>query len=121
MVARKLGFAGCYGVDCVWSGQGRRGGLGLLWREECHIDIQTFSTNHIDAFVGKEEQWRVTGVYGFPEDGQKWKTWRLLDNLARGCNLHWLVLGILMRSSTIWRRRGGILGVNNVWWILRIV
>ena len=29
----------------------RGGGLALLWREEISLDIQTYSDNHIDAFI----------------------------------------------------------------------
>lgn len=37
--------------------------------------------------------WWFTGIYGFLEDSQKWRTWDLLDRLDVGNNLPWLCLG----------------------------
>ncbi|KAL8536304.1 hypothetical protein ACS0TY_011794 [Phlomoides rotata] len=53
----------------------------------------SYSSNHIDVWVGEEEQWRFTGVYGFPKESQKWKTGRMLEYLVGRSSLPWLVLG----------------------------
>ncbi|KAL8527732.1 hypothetical protein ACS0TY_005543 [Phlomoides rotata] len=92
-VSRKLGFNCYFGVDCVVSGAGRRGGLTLLWEEECLLDINSYSNNHIDAVVNSGEAWRFISIYGFPEDNQKWKMWRLIEELKPRCTLPWLCLG----------------------------
>ncbi|KAK9992170.1 hypothetical protein SO802_027155 [Lithocarpus litseifolius] len=51
----------------------RSGGLALLWKNEVVVDTQTYSPNHIDAHVSSPIQalWRLTGVYGHPEEGLK--------------------------------------------------
>lgn len=33
------------------------------------------------------------GIYGNPEKGQKWRTWRLMERLADGCSVQWLCVG----------------------------
>ena len=45
------------------------GGLALLWREEINLDIQTYSDQHIDAFInhGVDDVWQLTSFYGDPE------------------------------------------------------
>ena len=45
----------------------RRGGLALLWKEDVDLHIQTYSPNHIDAFIlnGSDPLWRLTGFYGW--------------------------------------------------------
>lgn len=30
---------------------GRKGDLALLWKEDINVQIQSFSTNHVDALV----------------------------------------------------------------------
>ncbi|KAL8552497.1 hypothetical protein ACS0TY_001254 [Phlomoides rotata] len=75
------------------SGTGRRGGLGLLWKAAGGISIRSFSLHHIDAMVEDDVPWRFTGVYGFPEDDQKWKTWRFLNRLGEGYSGPWLCAG----------------------------
>lgn len=53
-----------------------------------------FSKNHIDVVVGHEEgPWRFTGVYGVPEQPQRWRTWRMLDYLVGVNSLPWMCLG----------------------------
>lgn len=50
-VRMKLQFKGMLAVDCEGDGRRRRGGVGLLWTEECDVTIQSFSLNHIDALI----------------------------------------------------------------------
>lgn len=57
------------------------------------VELRSFSFNHIDVLIGKVERWRFTCCYGFSEEGQKWKTWKLLELIARGCDLPWLCAG----------------------------
>ncbi|KAL8539523.1 hypothetical protein ACS0TY_001218 [Phlomoides rotata] len=92
-VASRLGFDFCVDVDCVMSGGGRSGGLVFLWNVDCQVMLKSYSFNHNDVEVGEVDIWRFTGIYGFPEDAQKWKTWRLLGRLALGCSIPWLCVG----------------------------
>ncbi|KAL8470043.1 hypothetical protein ACS0TY_032782 [Phlomoides rotata] len=76
-VARKLEFDFHLGVDCFTDRGGRRG------------------------------DWRFTGIYGWPEDHHKWKTWRLLDTLAMGNTLPWLCLGDFNEILFQYEKQGG--------------
>ncbi|KAL8467467.1 hypothetical protein ACS0TY_030923 [Phlomoides rotata] len=94
-VARKLWFDCCFGVDCDQSGRGhgRRGGLGLLWKNDLAVAVQSFSQNHIDAFIGDVDRWRFTGFFGNPEEGRNGLSWSLLARLACLSALPWLCAG----------------------------
>ncbi|KAL2931886.1 hypothetical protein RDABS01_037296 [Bienertia sinuspersici] len=53
-----------------------KGGLALLWRSNVDITMRNFSLNHIDVQVNPLDinTWPLTGIYGFPEGDQKFKT-----------------------------------------------
>ena len=61
----KLGFGDTFGVSRVTRG----GGLTLFWKKDVDLLMENSSQNYIDAVInkGKEESWRFTGFYGFPE------------------------------------------------------
>ena len=90
-ISKSLGFDGLITVDA----QGRSGGLALIWKEKDNVELRSFSRNHIDVEIAVEGKvrWRLTGVYGEPDQSQRRKTWDLLRNLARDSNLPWCVIG----------------------------
>ncbi|KAK9995717.1 hypothetical protein SO802_020403 [Lithocarpus litseifolius] len=90
-IKTKLGFDGMLAVSC----NGRRGGLALLWREGVTVDTQTYSPNHIDVAVHTQSSpiWRLTGIYGHPEEERKLDTWRLMRHLHARASLPWVCLG----------------------------
>lgn len=106
-VSRKLGYTYCFGVDCNLEREGRRGGLGLWWNEEGLLEVHSYSSNHIDVTVGVDSQWRFTGVYRFPEDNNKWKTWRMIEYLANLSSLPWMLLGDFNEILYDFEKRGG--------------
>ena len=61
---RRLGYENGIHVDSA----GKSGGLILLWGKEWVVDVNSFSSFHIDAIIimayGKVQQF--TGVYGEP-------------------------------------------------------
>lgn len=59
-------------VECVT----RASGLAVLWKHSVDIIVDSASQNHIDVIInkGKEETWRFTGIYGFPETIRKAET-----------------------------------------------
>ena len=60
----------------------RRGGLALLWMADVELHLQTYSPNHIDALIKKDNSfWRFTGFYGWPEEQRKRESWHLLKHL----------------------------------------
>ena len=60
-VRRMTSMKGCFTVDSI----GTRGGLCLMWEEGVEVDIKTYTSHHIDAWVQWEgRECRVTGMYG---------------------------------------------------------
>ena len=61
----KLGMHGCLGVNR----HGFGGGLALLWASSVVVNLQSYSTFHIDAHVVQADgfTWRLTGFYGHPK------------------------------------------------------
>ena len=59
------------------------GGLALLWKGDVQLDVINYTANHILAKVVEEDGlvWFLTGFYGWPEAGQKVKSWALLRHL----------------------------------------
>ncbi|XP_042983207.1 uncharacterized protein LOC122312617 [Carya illinoinensis] len=88
----KLGFVNCLVVDCV----GRKGGPAMLWGRELSLSISSYSQCHIDAYVedfSVHGVWYRAGVYGFPEVGQRHRTWDMLRLLSRHRGEAWIVFG----------------------------
>ena len=73
----------------------RSDGLALLWKNDVVVDTQTYSPNHIDVHVSSPIQalWRMTGVYGHPEERMKIEIWILLKHLQARASLPWVCLG----------------------------
>lgn len=81
------------GWEWITTGGGRRGGLALLWNVDTLVELFSFSQHHIDVRVGEVNTWRFTGIYGYPEDDQKWRTWELIRHMADGNSMAWLCVG----------------------------
>ncbi|KAL8529798.1 hypothetical protein ACS0TY_007021 [Phlomoides rotata] len=58
--------------------------------------------------IGNTMPWRFTGVYGFPEDDLKWKTWRLLDRLGRDNCGPWMCAGDFNGVLYGFEKMGGV-------------
>ena len=60
------------------------GGLALFWNNNLDVTIKSFSCHHIDTVInkGKEDVWRLTGIYGAPETHKRQDTWTLLNRLS---------------------------------------
>jgi exonuclease III len=86
-----LGFDSCFSVNR----QGRGGGLSFMWRSSFNCSITSFSANHVDVEVVDNiiGNWRLTGFYGFPDNGRRRESWNFLRQLAQVSNLPWCVLG----------------------------
>ncbi|XP_071722765.1 uncharacterized protein [Rutidosis leptorrhynchoides] len=102
-IKNRLNMSGCFGVDR----DGLSGGLALFWTDEVSISLLSFSKHHIDVIV--DNDWRYTGIYGWPEASSKKNTCKLLLDLASKSNLPWMILGdfnITLHTSAKW---GGLL------------
>ncbi|CAL1410909.1 unnamed protein product [Linum trigynum] len=87
---RNLGWKDGFGVGST----GRAGGLMVLWKPEVKVEIKGYSSNHIDMKVTDEgKEWRLTGVYGWPEQGNKPRTWNLIRQLGDLTDLPWVMTG----------------------------
>ncbi|KAL3820475.1 hypothetical protein ACJIZ3_006380 [Penstemon smallii] len=80
---------------CVDS-RGKSGGLALLWNKELHVDLQSFSPNHIDIHIAESDNptgWRFTGFYGEPDTSHRHNSWDLLRCLASRSSKPWVCMG----------------------------
>ena len=68
------------------------GGLALYWPADMNVDVQTFSTRHIDVIIdlGVNDAWRFTGFYKDPETANRESSWSLLRLLSQRFNLPWV-------------------------------
>lgn len=81
--------------------RGLSGGLCLLWSEDTHITIRSFSRNHVDCNISLNgKTWRFSGIYGCPETHLKKLTCVLLRRLAGFDDYPWLVGGDL--NECLW-------------------
>lgn len=109
----KLGFEFSHIIDCDLSHGGRRGGLCLLWDPAMDIHIKSSSAHHIDTLVctsPDHPHWRLTDVYGWPDEQEKYLSWQLFRDLnAEGSqDLEWLCLGDLNEILFSHEKLGGI-------------
>lgn len=93
----------------------RRGGLALLWKNGWDVNIQSFSTNHVDLLVIARggDKTRVTGFYGHPDVQQRACSWELLHQIGGNIGEDWVVGENLTRFWMTMRSRVG--AVNPKW------
>lgn len=62
-------MTGCYLMDAV----GRKGGLVMMWTDECDVDVQSFYLNHVEVLVKIKDMRKLkfTGFYGQPKLNQR--------------------------------------------------
>ena len=102
----ELGFPSMLAVSC----DNRRGGIALLWRSDVIVYTQTYSPNHIDVRVHTHASplWRLTGIYGHPEECRKTETWRLMRHLHARASLPWICLGDFNEILAFDEKNGGV-------------
>ena len=82
----KIGYTNAIGV----ASNGLSGGLCIMWNNEMtSFTLTSFSQNHISGEVISKggARWRFVGVYGWPEEVNKPKTWDLLRSLCGASDL----------------------------------
>lgn len=85
MVKHRLGMFGVSVDSCS-----RAGGLCLLWAKDLKVDLRSKGQHYSDVLVNCGDvlsPWRLIGVYGWAENGEKFKTSNLLCDLGRDNNL----------------------------------
>lgn len=108
-IKRKLNFNNFLSVDCSGVGRHRSGGLAMFWKEDIDLKLLSSSLNHMDFTVLNADgsQWRLTGIYGHPEEERKPNTWRLMEHLKGANPLPWLCFGDFNCILAHDEKRGG--------------
>ncbi|XXG65408.1 hypothetical protein AAC387_Pa05g3117 [Persea americana] len=114
-----LGFNSVFTVPSI----GRSGGLALCWKEGINLEIQNYSSHHIDSYVWHIEGkvWRLTGFYGRPEDYKRWESWALLDHLNGLAQLSWFCCGDFNEIMSQEEKRGSLERSLKQMWAFREV
>ena len=94
---RVEGLAGTLGLDKSFalSSSGRKGGIGIFWKNDINIEILPYSQYHLDAVVSSSsfEPWRLTCVYGEARANFRHPTWDMLKFIRSSVDLPWLCIG----------------------------
>jgi exonuclease III len=101
----KLKFGGAFCVPRVRTG----GGLAMLWTDKAKVGVNTYSKNHIDAFVldtVTQKEFRVTGFYGNAETHRRRESWALLKHLSSLSSLPWVCMGDFNEVLDYWEVKG---------------
>lgn len=101
----KLNFGRCVWVEAV----GRAGGLALFWEDDIDIRVSSLDSHRIDCMVhnGDGSIWKLTGIYGWPENAQKSQTWGLIRSLGSNTSIPWLLGGDFNEVLRETEKRGG--------------
>uniref|UniRef100_A0A803KPX1 Uncharacterized protein n=1 Tax=Chenopodium quinoa TaxID=63459 RepID=A0A803KPX1_CHEQI len=75
-----------------------------MWKSTVDVVVNSYSKNHIDVEINsnRQDRWRFTGIYGHPEDENKYKTGLLLKGLWDNQGRPWLCggdLNLMFQSS----------------------
>lgn len=103
-------FSKCFSVSCKGHGQDRAGGIAFLWNEQVSLSILSYSLNHIlvDVIDGEGgDNWSLSGIYGYPEENNKKKTWGLIRQISNSVNEKWLCIGDLNDIINGEEKQGG--------------
>ncbi|KAK1355103.1 hypothetical protein POM88_048359 [Heracleum sosnowskyi] len=100
-----IGFDGAFTVDT----QGHRGGITFLWRNQCEVELFSYSTNHIDVLIETKgwNKYRLTGLYGEPDRMKMKDTWELIRKLHSQMSVPWVILGDMNNITRQEEKRGG--------------
>ncbi|KAG8488043.1 hypothetical protein CXB51_018736 [Gossypium anomalum] len=77
-----------------------RGGLGLAWRGDSNVRLQSFSKRHIDVIIeeeGERIKWRFTGFYRSLYSEGRDEAWNLLRQLGNDGGTHGWCVETLMK------------------------
>ena len=86
-----LGYDSCFHVDRT----GRARGLALFWKNSLNCQLVNFSSNHITFEIVNHTigNWRVTGYYGYPNEGRRTAAWNFLRQLSSQFSGPWCIFG----------------------------
>ncbi|KAL2939333.1 hypothetical protein RDABS01_000165 [Bienertia sinuspersici] len=89
--------------------RGRAGGLAMMWSEDLDVTLRKMGERFIDVSIKEVNNltWRLTGVYGWSEGNQKYKTWNLLQKLGEENSLPWAIMGDFNEVLLECEKKGG--------------
>ncbi|XP_057248181.1 uncharacterized protein LOC130590175 [Beta vulgaris subsp. vulgaris] len=102
----KCGFTN--GICC--SSVGNSGGMGCWWNDLA-VKTHSYSTHHFAADILDRNNiplWRAIGIYGWPESGNKYKTWELMGNLKAKCTTPCIMFGDFNEVLCHAEKEGGV-------------
>ncbi|KAH1063835.1 hypothetical protein J1N35_028822 [Gossypium stocksii] len=82
---------GCLAVDA----KGKSGGLVMMWKEGNKVDIQTYSSNHINTMIQAENEKviRFMGFYENTDPNKRHLSWDMLKRVRRTVKETWIIGG----------------------------
>lgn len=94
---------------CV-EANGRAGGLALFWSDEVDVKVTGKCDHFIDCMVSGDgvSSWRLTGIYGWPENSQKHRTWEMINSLRKDRGDPWPLGGDFNEILHVSDKRGGV-------------
>ncbi|XP_057444455.1 uncharacterized protein LOC130736669 [Lotus japonicus] len=90
------GLGNLFPVSCSGTGRSRAGGLCLLWSDDVTVTVVNSSVNHILFMLQLPDSnvsMQVLAVYGWPDEGNKWRTWQMIKNFKPDDTTPWLCMG----------------------------
>lgn len=104
MIKKQIKMDNGFAISCIGEGTSRKGGLALLWRNEAQMEIIDGSLNFIDSYVQflGGVKWRLTRIYGCPEEEKRSITCDILRMLNAWDKGHWICGGdfnLMMRCE----------------------
>ncbi|XP_074305507.1 uncharacterized protein LOC141640720 [Silene latifolia] len=94
------------GIDSI----GRSAGMAILWKEGVDVEIISSTAHHIDVVVRglfNLNEWRLTGIYGWSNNEEKWRTWQLMRDIKPLSTLPWLMIGDYNQILFEHEKKGG--------------
>src|ERR1044072_465303 len=98
-------------VSCGDGGIGSGGGLAVMWKDSVKVDLLSNSKNHMDlrvSLLGDDRVWRLSCIYGYPEQSQKFLTCDLIHQLGSvESDAPWIVCGDFNLVMSVNEKKGG--------------
>ena len=97
-----------------FSGDGKGGGVTVMWKKDVDFIVDTYSPNHINAIInkGKEDEWSFTRFYGEPDTKKHYISWATFRRLKSKYSLPWLCGGDFNEITRAYDKLGGRLRLS---------